>query len=174
MANNQYVNKVVYNGGTLIDITDTTATEADVAEGVVFYKKDGTRSVGTMASGAYSFVGMVVSATNLSTEANVKAIYGSDTSWVLLSSVMLASENIVGNGYTLGLTDGTNLGGMRSRGDNASPSLYGVSAGTTQANTLLNNNVGIGVPTKSQLGTNPEYSGLIADTVVVYTWERTA
>lgn len=48
MANNPYINKVVYNNNTLIDITDTTAVESDVAQGVVFYKADGTRSVGTM------------------------------------------------------------------------------------------------------------------------------
>lgn len=47
MANNPYVNKVVYDGNTLMDITDTTAEESDVASGEVFYKKDGTRSLGT-------------------------------------------------------------------------------------------------------------------------------
>lgn len=44
------VNKVIYGNTTVMDITDTTATEDDVAEGVIFYKADGTRSVGTMAT----------------------------------------------------------------------------------------------------------------------------
>lgn len=46
--------KVVYGDTTIIDITDTTATEDDVAEGVVFYKADGTRSVGIMQAGGFS------------------------------------------------------------------------------------------------------------------------
>lgn len=35
-------------------------------------------------------------------------------------------------------------------------------------------NGSVGVPTKSQLGNTPQYSGIIADTVQVYSWERTA
>ena len=51
MASNPYVNKVEYGGSTLIDITDTTATEGDVAAGEVFYKASGQRAVGTGSSG---------------------------------------------------------------------------------------------------------------------------
>ena len=47
MANNPYVNKVVYGNNTVMDISDTTAEEADVASGAVFYKASGARSVGT-------------------------------------------------------------------------------------------------------------------------------
>lgn len=41
------INKVVYGNDTLMDITDTTAEETDVAQGVTFYKNDGTRATGT-------------------------------------------------------------------------------------------------------------------------------
>lgn len=51
MANNPYVNKVVYGGTTLIDITDTTATAADVLEGKYFYDKSGAKVEGTNAGG---------------------------------------------------------------------------------------------------------------------------
>lgn len=127
----------------------------------------------TISGTAFSFVGMVVSGTNLTTEASVKALYGSGTSWSLISSVMLASEHVFGNGYITAMTDGSTLGGLRSRGDNAAPTLYGQLVGyTTQTGTLAAG--GMGVPTKTELGSNPEYSGLIADTITVYSWERTA
>jgi hypothetical protein len=41
------VNKVVYSGDTLMDITDTTTTEDSVVKGKTFYKADGTRAIGT-------------------------------------------------------------------------------------------------------------------------------
>ena len=47
MANNEYVNKVIYGNNTLIDITDTTADESNVASGAVFYKASGLRATGT-------------------------------------------------------------------------------------------------------------------------------
>lgn len=44
---NQYKNKVVYGDSVLMDITDTTAEAGDVANGAVFYAKNGARTVGT-------------------------------------------------------------------------------------------------------------------------------
>lgn len=44
MANNKVE---LSDGTTLMDITDTTATEADVASGKTFYKANGARGVGT-------------------------------------------------------------------------------------------------------------------------------
>lgn len=41
------VNKVVYGAVAIIDITPTTAEEADVATGKVFFKADGTMATGT-------------------------------------------------------------------------------------------------------------------------------
>lgn len=45
------INKVVYGGSTLMDITDTTATDSDVLEGTVYYNAAGVRSVGTALAG---------------------------------------------------------------------------------------------------------------------------
>lgn len=41
------INKVIYGGTTLIDITDTSAVAADVASGKYFYGNDGVKTEGT-------------------------------------------------------------------------------------------------------------------------------
>lgn len=41
-------NKVVYNGNTLVDLTDTTAVASDVASGKYFYGRDGVRTQGSL------------------------------------------------------------------------------------------------------------------------------
>lgn len=64
------INKVIYDGNTLIDITDTTATSGDVMNGEVFYNADGTRGVGTLSVGnAKNYYG--TSSTNASTQTKV-------------------------------------------------------------------------------------------------------
>ena len=45
------INKVVYDGDTLIDITDTTAIASDVASGKYFYTNAGVRTQGTASGG---------------------------------------------------------------------------------------------------------------------------
>ena len=45
------INKVVYGNTTLIDLTDTTAEAADVAQGKYFYGKDGVKTQGTGSGG---------------------------------------------------------------------------------------------------------------------------
>lgn len=46
---NQYVNKVIYGGNTLIDLTGDTVTEADVLTGVKFHLPSGANGTGTCA-----------------------------------------------------------------------------------------------------------------------------
>ena len=48
------INKVVYGNTTLIDLTDTTAEAADVAQGKYFYGKDGVKTAGTASGGSGS------------------------------------------------------------------------------------------------------------------------
>lgn len=77
MATNPYVNKVVYGNQTVMDITDTTATEGDVANGAVFYKANGARSVGTATPSAPEWgdiTGTLSDQTDLQTELDNKVI----------------------------------------------------------------------------------------------------
>ena len=47
MANNPYVNKVVYGNSTVMDISDSDVTESDVVSGKTFYKASGAKSTGS-------------------------------------------------------------------------------------------------------------------------------
>ena len=47
MANNQYVNKVVYGGNTLIDLTGDDVTASDVLHGKKFHLPNGAQGTGT-------------------------------------------------------------------------------------------------------------------------------
>lgn len=87
----------------------------------------------------------------------------------------LGNTAVVGNGYNLGLTNGTALDGLFIK--NASidlglqPTAYGVksplSTGGSGTSGAGNGN-GLGVPTSSQLGDHLEYSGLVtADTSII-------
>ena len=70
MANNEHVNKVVFGDTTLMDITDTTATAPDVADGVVFYGANGARTVGTLAEATDDTLGLVKTNSAQSIELN--------------------------------------------------------------------------------------------------------
>ena len=99
------------------------------------------------------------------------------TTWQLISSVALASENVFGNGYNLALTNGTNLVALNTTGGLTKQGIsYGVKypALSGGSGSDITSSQGVGVPTKALLGNNLEYSGIVADTITVYTWERTA
>ena len=47
MSDTKYVNKIVYGGDSLIDLTSDTVTESDVRSGVTFHKADGSVATGS-------------------------------------------------------------------------------------------------------------------------------
>lgn len=49
MASNQYINKVVYGGNTLIDLTGDDVTSSDVLSGKKFHLPSGAQGTGTCA-----------------------------------------------------------------------------------------------------------------------------
>ena len=51
MADNPYVNKVIYGNTTLMDISDTTAEQSDVLQGKYFYNASGAKVQGTAITG---------------------------------------------------------------------------------------------------------------------------
>lgn len=78
---NQYKNKVVYNGSTLIDISDTTAIASDVGLGKEFYTASGAKVQGTAVTGnAISVVDTID--TNGGTIRTITAVDISDTTAV--------------------------------------------------------------------------------------------
>jgi hypothetical protein len=54
MANNPYVNKVVYGNNTLIDLTDATATADKILQGYTAYGADGQKLTGTATASSGS------------------------------------------------------------------------------------------------------------------------
>lgn len=85
-------------------------------------------------------------------------------------TIGLQNTAVTGNGYSLALTDGTDIGGLghyvsNSYNDTTGfKNLLGTNTGNANLNTnqeLLHNRT-YGVPTAEQLGEHPEYSGLVA------------
>lgn len=65
---NQYVNKVIYGGNTLIDLTGDTATASDVLTGKTFHDKTGATVEGTCAYDADTSDATATAAEILSTK----------------------------------------------------------------------------------------------------------
>lgn len=91
---NQYKNKIIYGNQTLMDITDTTATENDVLEGEVFYSASGARSTGTLGDATTTTHGLM-SATdktkldtlsNLDVQINGTSIVSNDIAQIPIAS----------------------------------------------------------------------------------------
>lgn len=76
MATNPYTNKVEYNGDTLIDISDTTATSDKVQTGYKIYGADGSPIYGTATQG----VGITLTDTTDVGGGTIRAITGTPIS----------------------------------------------------------------------------------------------
>ena len=105
MANNPYVNKVEYGGTTLIDITDTTATEDKVQAGYYFYKANGQKVMGTASGGGGS---VQIDTATLATSATTQTVTASGTNVCNVQVVdsvtheqVITDVNINGNSVTV-------------------------------------------------------------------------
>ena len=88
------INKVVFGTTTLMDITDTTAVAADVAQGKYFYNAAGVKTLGTNSGGGGTGL-MVATATATPASAGASISFtglaGEPTSFVVVSSADLAT-----------------------------------------------------------------------------------
>ena len=92
MANNQYVNKVVYDGNTLIDLTSDTVTADDVLNNKTFHLKSGEMLVGTASPGGFETDLLWTNASPSSSfAAQTISIDLSNYSWILIAHKAAAS-----------------------------------------------------------------------------------
>ena len=68
MASNQYINKVIYGGDTLIDLTQDDVTRASVLSGIKFHLPSGEATTGTCTYDAYTSDATAVAAEILTTK----------------------------------------------------------------------------------------------------------
>ncbi len=117
---NQYNNKVIYNGTTLMDISDTTAIASDVGLGKEFYTASGAKAQGTAVTGnAISVVDTTDS--NGGTIRTITAVDISDTTAVA-ADVASGKYFYTANGTK---TAGTASGGGSSEGQTATGTVTG-------------------------------------------------
>lgn len=97
---NQYKNKVIYNGTTLIDLTTDTAVAADVASGKYFHLATGQRVQGSSTKNADT------------TDANMQAselLYGKTGYGAAGTKITGSMPNNGGNNVTVTGTSGTTI-----------------------------------------------------------------
>ena len=96
---NQYVNKVVYGGDTLIDLTTDTAVASDVQSGKYFHLKSGERAQGTCTYDADTSDANAVASEILATK----------TAYVNGNKITGSMPNNGGNNVTVTGTTGTTI-----------------------------------------------------------------
>lgn len=112
MANN----KVIFNNQTLIDLTDTTATAADVASGKYFYTNAGVRTQGTASSGGVNIGTATVTASNYPTQINFTNLSGEPKAFFVKSTTNISSSGSTTYYYIIAIRyDGTNYTGTYFR-----------------------------------------------------------
>lgn len=109
-------------------------------------------------------------------DTNPSTILGGGT-WELIGSKLAVRENVVGNGLSLALTNGSTTSGTLAGADGVALAVHNSIWGTplggeSYGSASIDTNKAIGVPTKAQLGDTPQYSGLIVDTETIYSWKR--
>jgi len=104
MASNQYINKVIYGGDTLIDLTIDDVTRASVLSGIKFHLPSGEATTGTCDYDAKTSDATAVAAEILATKTayvNGEKVTGSMTNRGSVTGILssLSDEYTIPQGY---------------------------------------------------------------------------
>lgn len=152
MANNQYVNKVIYGGNTLIDLTGDDVTAADVLSGIKFHLPSGAQGTGSCTYDADTSDATATAAEILDTKTAYKN--GSKLTGTMPNRGAVSGSILTVNGtYTVpqGYHDGSGTVGIDS----------------TEASKIIAENIKSGVEILGVTGTLEPASGVTAQSKTV-------
>ena len=147
---NEFINKVVYGGNTLIDLTGDTVTAADVQTGKIFHLKDGSTTTGTNNWDAYT------------QDANATAaeILLNKTAYVNKNKVTGSMPNIGATTLTISTTNDVTIPQGYHDGSGKA------SIDSTELNKLISNNIREGVTILGVTGTMSGSESVNATTAI--------